>query len=496
MKKKVIENKKASLKNNYIYNFISQILTLVIPLITTPYLARIFHESGNGQIAFAETIVSYFLIFANFGFAIYGQREIAKKQNDIEGRSKVFFEITYLRITFTIASFLILLLTNSLDAFGQQYQNLIFIYGLQVLAVAFDFNFLLQGMEDFKTIALRTIVLRLILLACVFLFVKTENDMWIYALIFCSSIILSNLLICFKASRYISLVKFKELEFKKHLIPSLIIFLPTLSATIYSSLDKIMIRYLAPNPDYDNGCYSQALKINQVVLILVIVIESIMVARNSRLYSEGKVEEFKNNIRLSENYVFHIGIPLLCGMCITAYNVSSWFLGDGYDEVPILLCIMSTRFLTSGLATVYGNQLLLPISKEKYITYAHLGTGLCNLILNFIFIPWLGAIGGAITTAIAEGVDFLILLVIAYKFKFIEFKSLFVNMIKPIIASSVMTICIYFINASLSFSVWSFLLVAASGGTIYLIILFLLKDKFIKLIFDKFFHPFIVKFKK
>ena len=440
--KKKIENNKTSLKSNYIYNFISQILTLVIPLITTPYLARIFHESGNGQIAFAETIVSYFLIFANFGFAVYGQREIAKKQNDIVERSKVFFEITYLRIAFAASSFLILLLTNMFNAYGQQYQKLIYIYGIQVLAVAFDFNFLLQGMEDFKTIALRTIILRLILLACVFLFVKNENDMRIYALIFCSSILLSNFLVCPKVIKYIIPIKIKELQFKKHLMPALIIFLPTLSATIYSSLDKIMIRYLSPNPDYDNGCYSQALKINQVVLILITVIETIMIARNTRLYSDGKIEEFKNNIRLSEDYVFHIGIPLLCGMCITSYNVSSWFLGDGYKEVPILLCVMSTRFLTSGLATVYGNQLLLPLSKEKYITYAHLGTGISNFILNFIFIPWLGAIGGAITTAISEGVDFLILLLIAHKFKFIEYKSLFKNMIKPLLASSIMAISV------------------------------------------------------
>lgn len=85
-------SKKHGLKSNFAFNFISQILTLIIPLITTPYLARVLQETGNGQYSYAFSIITYFTLFANLGFDVYGQRQIAAAQGDIEAKSKVFWE--------------------------------------------------------------------------------------------------------------------------------------------------------------------------------------------------------------------------------------------------------------------------------------------------------------------------------------------------------------------------------------------------------------------
>lgn len=492
----MINKNSHSLKANYFYNFIGQILVLIIPLITTPYLARILLETGNGQIAFSETVISYFVIGASLGFSLYGQRQIARFQNDSYERSKVFYEIVLVRFLFVISSCFLLLLTNSFSLYGYSYRKLIYIYVLQVVAVAFDFNFFVQGLEDFKTIALRTVLVKIVSLIFIFLFVKESTDAWIYSLIYCLSIVFSNLLIVPKISKNVIKVKFNQLEFKKHLFPAFIIFLPTLSATIYSSLDKIMIRYLCENPDYHNGCYSQALKINQTMLVLVLVINSIMIARNSKLFQENNITQIKSNVQLAYKYVIHLGVPLICGMAITANNLCSWFLGDGYKEVPILLSIMGTRFITSGIASVYGDQLFISIGKEKITTIAHITTGVVNLLLNFIFIPWLGAIGGAITTAICEFVDFIILFFMTVKFKYIDAKQFLASFIKPIIASLVMTCCIFYIERAVHYSIWSFLLIALVGFTIYIIVLFLLKDDFALLTYKKFIYPILARFKK
>ena len=133
--------KRQSLKKNYIYNFISHILTLIIPLITTPYLARIFREAGNGQITFANNIISYFTMFANLGFLTYGQREIAKYQDDDYKRSKTFWEIIIVRGVFSIVSFLVLLVTTYSGLYGSSYNTLIILFSIQIIAVIFDVNF-------------------------------------------------------------------------------------------------------------------------------------------------------------------------------------------------------------------------------------------------------------------------------------------------------------------------------------------------------------------
>ena len=132
-----MKNNGRSLKKNYVFNFISQVLTLIIPLITTPYLSRIFHEVGNGQIAFANNIITYFTMIANLGYSVYGQREVAKYQDDEYMRSKIFWEIVIIRVVLSIVSFTILLITTFSGIYGHSYTKLIMLFSIQVIAIAY-----------------------------------------------------------------------------------------------------------------------------------------------------------------------------------------------------------------------------------------------------------------------------------------------------------------------------------------------------------------------
>lgn len=492
--------KKKSLEKNYVYNFISLILTLIIPLITTPYLARVFHESGNGQIAFANNIVSYFTMFANLGYLIYGQKEIAKYQDNDYMRSKTFWEIIIIRGVLTIISFIVLIVTVNLNIYGASYNFLIMMFAIQIIAVAFDITFYYQGLEDFRAIAVRTILIRGSCLVLVFLLVKNEADIWIYAVIYSVSFLLANLLMWPKLCKSVFKVKMTDLEFKKHFLPSIIIFLPTLATTVYASLNKLMIGYLAVNPDYENGCYSQALKLNQTIRMLITVIDSVMMVRNFSDFAAKKYDSVKNHLYLACSYVIHLGIPLIFGICVLSSSLSAWFLGDGYVEVPMLLNIMSVRFVFSGLTCVFGNQLFIVIGKEKYTTWAHVVTTVTNLLLNFIFIPKFGAIGAAITFAIAEIVDCLILAVIVFKDKYLSLKKVLKMFIKPVIAAGVMLVAIIPLNGYFAYNIFTFALIAAVGAGIYGVVLLVMKDDFANLILVRYvkpmFHKFLSRYKR
>lgn len=71
-----------SIKKNYIYNLTYQILTLITPLITTPYLSRVFGADGIGTCSYIESVSSYFVLFATLGLTTFGQREISYVQDD------------------------------------------------------------------------------------------------------------------------------------------------------------------------------------------------------------------------------------------------------------------------------------------------------------------------------------------------------------------------------------------------------------------------------
>lgn len=482
-----------SLKKNLFFNFIGQVFILVIPLITAPYLARIFREEGNGVIAFCTSIISYFTMFANLGFSIYGQREIAKCQDNIDVRSKIFFEIFLIKISLCIISFLLLMILLFFNVFNPKYTCILMIMSLQIIAIGFDVSFFYQGIENFKFVALQNVIVKIVILIFIFLFVKTINDIPLYVLLYSLSILCTNLVMIIPLKKYIKIANIKRINLHRHIIPSLIIFLPSLVVTIYGSLDQFMIGLLAKNADFENGLYSQALKLNQVMLILVVVIESVMISRNSYEFKTNNITGLKNNVYMASDYVIHLSLPMIAGLIILAKNLCSWFLGDGYENVNIILSIMSIRFLFSGLSSVIGNQLFIVIGKEKFTLCAHIGTLIGNFLLNLLFIPLYGAIGGAITTAIAEIIDFLILLILAKKYKYLSLKKLVILMIKPLIATLIMIVPVYFINKSLNYSFLSFILSVFVGTISYYFILILLKDKFIFFATNKIFGLFFRK---
>lgn len=474
--------KEASLKKNYFYNFVSQILTLAIPIITTPYLARVLHEEGNGQYSFSFSIITYFILFANLGFNAYGQREISKCRNDLYRRSKVFREIVFARLITSIISITILYISLFTIGFGEQYFILILVLSIQVFAVVFDVNFYYQGMENFRAIAIRTILLKLMGLTCVFIFVRTQEDTWIYALCLSVSTIVSIIVMWPSILKNIESVSMDEIEIIKHLKAVILIFLPSLAATVYSVLDKTMIGFLANNPDYANGCYEQAYKINSLVLVLITIISPIFASRNAFEYSNGNHDNLRNNLYIASRYVWMFGIPLIFGFFVLSKNLCSWFLGDGYIEVPLLLMIMSFRFIFSGFSEIFGNQLFIATGRERYTTIATTIAAIINLCLNFILIPQLGAIGASITTLVAEFIVVFVLAIYAGKSKSISLKKIMVMSKNYIIAGVCMYLIISLVHSLFTNGIISFFIITMIGGCIYFGILLILKDEFIKTI--------------
>lgn len=242
--------------------------------------------------------------------------------------------------------------------------------------------------------------------------------------------------------------------------------------------------------------HNQALKLNQAMLVVVIVLNSIMIARNSHDYAVGNRTKVKEHINFSCNYVISLGIPMIAGVVALSENLSSWYLGSGYKEVPILLNIMSTRFITSGLACVFGNELFISIGKEKYPTIAHIITAVTNLILNVYFISHWGAVGGAITTALSEFTDFAVLFLLACREEYVKPKSLLIMSLKPLVASVVMFMTVKWIDVTMRTSFFSFAICVCAGTTIYVCCLLLFKDTFANTIFAKYAKPYLLVIKR
>jgi O-antigen/teichoic acid export membrane protein len=245
-------------------------------------------------------------------------------------------------------------------------------------------------------------------------------------------------------------------------------------------MDKAEIGWFAQNSDYENGCYEEAYKINSTALIIVTAISPVLCPRNSYDYKIGNREGLNNHLDFAFRYTWLLGAPLIGGFAALSTNLSTWFLGDGYAEVPLLMQIMSVRFVLSGIGETLGSELFIAIGKEKYPTIAAGIAAVANVILNYFFIIRWGATGAAITTAISEFLVTALLVIFAFKEKFLTWKMLFNGAWRYILAAVAMFVLLYFIQPYFPVNVGYFLILVFIGSAFYFLFLFALRDPFLK----------------
>ena len=398
---------KKSIKKNYIYNLIYQTFTLITPLITIPYISRILGSFGIGQHSFTASIASYFILFGSLGFSVYAQREIARFQDNKIEQTKIFYEIIIAR---SISVFLALIIHVSIlcsGVYGETYTLLMWILTINIGATAFDITFLLQGNEEFGTIALRNVIVKIVGILTIFLFVKNESHVWLYTLCQSVILILSNLSLWTRLPKMLVKIGLKDLNIRRHFIPTLRLFIPTVAVSIYTVLDKTLIGILVPGTtvidgveknvsDIENGYYDQAEKIIKMAMTVITALGTVMVPRNSYAIASGDIDSFKRNIRNALKFVVFFGLPIVLGIVALSDNFSSWFFGKGYEKVPYLMITLSPLVIVLGFSNVLGLQYLLPQKKDsKYTVAVSLGA-IINLILNIFLVKSYWSFGAAI----------------------------------------------------------------------------------------------------
>ena len=398
----MLQNKK-SVGKNYIYNLIYEIFILIVPVAITPYVSRVLGEEGSGQYSYIYSIVTYFTLFAALGFGKYAQRLVAQHQCDKYKQSVDFWEVILARLVSVLMAIFVYIVLMKLEVYGEKYNILVLIFTINIIAVAFDITFFFQGNEEFKIMVFRNIVVKTIGFICIFIFVKSSQDLWKYTLIQSLMIVLSNLSLWMYLPRYLEKISWHDIHPIQHIVPTLFLFLPTIAVSIYTSLDKTLIGLITKD-DAENGNYEYAEKIVKMALTVITSLGTVMIPRNSQQFANGKFESVKKNIENSLRFVMLAGIPMMLGLMAVADNMIPWYLGGGYDKAANLIKILSPIIVIIGFSNVLGLQYLLPSGADKEFTIAIITGAVTNFILNCILIRYTGSYGAAVATVIAESV--------------------------------------------------------------------------------------------
>ena len=484
-----LNKNRKNVKKNYIYNVIYQLFLIIVPLVVTPYISRVLLPEGVGKYSFSFSIITYFTIFGALGFGFYAQREIAKHQNDLEAQSRVFWEINICRLLPVFVS----LITNviiCISGLYKEYTNLMWIFNLNIFALIFDIAFYFQGNENFLKLVLRNVIIKSLSIVLIFVFVKKQEDLWIYTLINALLVVVSNLSLFVGIHKYLVKVSLKSLRPFRHLPGTLKLFIPTIATSIYTVLDRTLVGLLIADTytviengkeiiikasDIENGYYEQSEKIIKMSLTIITALGSVMIPRNSNEIALGNIEKVKENIYKTTKLVWLIGIPMTLGFICVAANMVPWFFGDGYEKCIILMQIFSPLILIIGFSNVFGLQYMVPKGEDRNFSIALIAGAFINLILNCIFIPFYWSIGAAIASIIAElCVTFIMAMMVKKDISMI--KVLFSSW-KYLIAGAIMFVPCWLLNMYLTSSIINTFIIVVAGVLSYIIVLLLLRDE-------------------
>lgn len=461
-----------SIKKNYLFNTAYQILTLITPLITTPYVSRILGADGIGTYSFADSVTSYFVLAATMGISIYGQREISYFQSDREKRSNVFWNTKILECitsAITLVAFYIFAIFSSNS-------TIFFVLSMNILAVMFDVTWLFQGMEEFGIITLRNTIFKFLNIAFIFIFVKQKSDLVIYIAGIAGFTLISNLSLWTKLRQYVDRPKKENIRPLKNIRVVISLFVPTIAIQVYTVLDKTMIG-LITRDSFQNGYYEQAIKISRMALMLVTSLGTVMIPRIGHHYSIGEKKVVTTLMYRSYNFVWFLGIPLCFGLIGIADNFVPWFFGNGYGTVIPLLRILSCLIIAIGINNVTGMQYLIPTGRQNVFTKTVLVGAIVNVVMNILLIPIFKASGAAVASVVAETTIAVIQLILVRE----EIDGMQVLKLLPkyLISGGIMLASLLWLNQYLRKNILDTILMIVLGVIIYLIALLFLKDKFL-----------------
>lgn len=462
----------SKIKKNYIYNVLYQVLLVIIPLITIPYLSRTLGPSGIGTVSFAESIVSYFVLFANLGINIYGQREISYAQDDKSRRSIVFYNVF---ITKLIIS-LVVLFVYALCYFTVLHSIVYLILSLQIISVIFDITWFFQGIEEFDKIVIRNTIIKLLNIIFIYTLVKGKNSVIIYCISVALFPLLGFLSLWPNLSTYLDRIDLSKINIANVLKVSLTLFLPTIAIQVYTVLDKTMIGIITKDA-LENGYYEQSIKISRSLLMLITALSTVVIPRVGYYYDKNDHNMVKEILYRSYRFVFMMSIPMCFGLYFVSYNFIPWFLGAGFDKSIILVQIFSLLIICISLSNVTGMQYFVPTEQQTKLTISVCIGAAVNFMLNCLLIPNFKSIGAAVASVIAEAIITIVQFILAKDY--ISIYKILKNATKYLISGIVMLIILFAFARNREPSVFNSLIISAIGATVYFTTLLLLKDEFI-----------------
>lgn len=391
-----------SVKVNYILNLINTGTQMLFPLITFPYVCRVIEADGIGQINFFQSIISYISLFTCLGIPMYAIREIARDRSDVVQMNRTAMEILLLHSMLTLVGYAIVAILCLTVPQIQVNIPLFLILSLTIFFTAIGCEWFYQGIEDFKYITIRGLIIKTVSVVLLFIFVKSKTDLLYYGCYTVFGVLGGNIFNFFRLRKYIHRenIIFSELHIKRHVKPVLKVFSFSVVTSIYLQLNTVLLGFL--KNALAVGYFAAATKVMQMLLTMSACLGSVMMPRASHLIAENKEDEFNRLIQKSYDFTLAIALPMTIGLIFCAPSLITALCGVKFEHSILPSQIIAPIILMVAISNVFGIQVLFPKGKINIVTLCCGIGAVADLLLNLCLIPFFSYIGTSIAYLGAE----------------------------------------------------------------------------------------------
>lgn len=472
-----------SVKVNYILNLINTGTQMLFPLITFPYVCRVIEADGVGQVNFFQSIISYISLFTCLGIPMYAICEIARDRSDIVKMNRTAVEILLLHSMLTLIGYTVVAILCLTVPQIQVNIPLFLILSLTIFFTAIGCEWFYQGIEDFKYITIRGLIIKTISVVLLFIFVKSKTDLLYYGCYMVFGVLGGNIFNFFRLRKYIHRdnIIFSELHIKRHLKPVLKVFSFSVVTSIYLQLNTVLLGFF--KNALAVGYFAAATKVMQMLLQMSACLGSVMMPRASHLIAENKESEFNALIQKSYDFTLAIALPMTVGLIFCAPNLITALCGVKFESSILPSQIIAPIILMVAISNVFGIQVLFPKGKINIVTLCCGIGAVVDLVLNLCLIPFFSYVGTSIAYLGAEVATTISMYFIGRKYLPITyFKK---NHLNYLLGCILMAIVLYAI-ADMQFSTISILILqGCSGIVVYFLVLCVRKDIFLLQVLSK-----------
>ena len=386
---------------NYVYNLAYQIIVLLAPIVTAPYLARVVGAERLGIYSFVSSSGNIIITLSLLGIYSYGCRQTAYVRDQKQLLTQTFWEIMAARLLLTVlgtAIYAVFILLNRDTA------RFLLLYYPYLLANFLDCSWVYVGLEDMLPAVMKNILVKLLTVAGIFLLVKGPGDLWIYILLIAGATLLGNVLVYFQLPKYVGLSRPELHSFPVHIRGSLRLFFPQAAYMFYLQVDKVMLKWLT-GTTAQVSYYDQAEKIIMIPLTAVTVISTVMMPRIANEFQKGNRDEIERLLLRAGRFALFLACPMMVGLFVVARQFVPWYLGPAFLPTATAMMVLSPIVVLNSMTGISGSQYFTATDQISVLFKAYGAAALINVVVNALLIPRFGYLGAAIATVLSAAIS-------------------------------------------------------------------------------------------